>query len=110
MRDWAQVHVVPAPPIDAIYANPSFGMLYTAGSNAGDELFSAPWRLFRRSGAPRAAGQCGGGSGACPSQKNSPPNPASLSTPNPAAGSAMARSPKFAQIPGKCPGDQNRKS
>src|SRR5580704_10763363 len=32
--DWTKVHVVPAPPIDAIYANPAFGMLYTAGSNA----------------------------------------------------------------------------
>src|ERR1700730_1856570 len=29
--DWARVQIVPAPPIDAIYANPAFGMLYTAG-------------------------------------------------------------------------------
>src|ERR1700720_1421512 len=27
--DWTQVHVVPAPPIDEIYANPQFGMMYT---------------------------------------------------------------------------------
>src|SRR2546423_9814891 len=33
--DWSKVHVVPAPPIEAIYGNPSFGgMMYTAGSNA----------------------------------------------------------------------------
>src|SRR3954468_1810268 len=43
--DWAKVHVVPAPPIDAIYANPSFGMLYTAGSNAVTSYFR-PLRLF----------------------------------------------------------------
>jgi isoquinoline 1-oxidoreductase beta subunit len=33
--DWAQVRIVPAPPIDRIYGNPGFrGMMYTAGSNA----------------------------------------------------------------------------
>src|SRR5437660_3691267 len=32
--DWAKVRIVPAPPVDALYGNPSFGMLYTAGSNA----------------------------------------------------------------------------
>src|SRR5258707_12069768 len=43
--DWTKVHVVPAPPIDAIYANPAFGMLYTAGSNAVTSYFR-PLRLF----------------------------------------------------------------
>ena len=32
--DWAMVRCVPAPPIDALYANPAFGMMYTAGSTA----------------------------------------------------------------------------
>src|SRR6266705_6947192 len=26
--DWSKVRIVPAPPIDALFANPSFGMLY----------------------------------------------------------------------------------
>ena len=43
--DWDRVRVVPAPPIDAIYANPSFGMLYTAGSNAVTSYFT-PLRTF----------------------------------------------------------------
>src|SRR5438067_203850 len=43
--DWAKVHVVPAPPIDSLYANPSFGMLYTAGSNAVTSYFR-PLRTF----------------------------------------------------------------
>ena len=31
--DWAQVRIVPAPPIDALYGNPRFsGLMYTAGS------------------------------------------------------------------------------
>src|SRR5690349_21407049 len=38
--DWAKVHIVPAPPIDALYGNPGFGgMLYTAGSNAVTNYF-----------------------------------------------------------------------
>jgi isoquinoline 1-oxidoreductase beta subunit len=44
--DWDKVHIVPAPPIDAIYGNPSFaGMLYTAGSNAVTSYFR-PLRMF----------------------------------------------------------------
>ena len=43
--DWTKVHVVPAPPIDEIYANPQFGMMYTAGSNAVTSYFR-PLRLF----------------------------------------------------------------
>jgi isoquinoline 1-oxidoreductase beta subunit len=39
--DWTNVHVVPAPVIDAIYGNPSyFGMMYTAGSTAVHNYFS----------------------------------------------------------------------
>src|SRR5712691_4512181 len=43
--DWTKVRVVPAPPIDAIYANPGFGMMYTAGSNAVTNYFK-PLRTF----------------------------------------------------------------
>ncbi len=43
--DWAKVRIVPAPPIDAIYANPGFGMMYTAGSNAVTNYFK-PLRTF----------------------------------------------------------------
>ncbi len=44
--DWSKVHVVPAPPIDAIYGNPGFGgMMYTAGSNAVTSYFK-PLRIF----------------------------------------------------------------
>ena len=43
--DWDKVRVVPAPPIDAIYANPGFGMMYTAGSNAVTNYFK-PLRTF----------------------------------------------------------------
>jgi len=44
--DWERVHVVPAPPIDAVYGNPGFaGMLYTAGSNAVTSYFT-PLRMF----------------------------------------------------------------
>src|SRR5215468_9228690 len=33
--DWSKVRIAPAPPIDAIFGNPGFGMMmYTAGSNA----------------------------------------------------------------------------
>ena len=32
--DWRNVRIVPAPPNDALYANPAFGMMYTAGSTA----------------------------------------------------------------------------
>src|SRR3977135_1903432 len=44
--DWSKVHVVPAPPVDAIYGNPGFGgMMYTAGSNAVTSYFK-PLRTF----------------------------------------------------------------
>src|SRR5438046_9619068 len=43
--DWSKVRVVPAPPIDALFANPSFGMLYTAGSNAVRSYYQ-PLRVF----------------------------------------------------------------
>jgi isoquinoline 1-oxidoreductase subunit beta len=43
--DWSKVRIVPAPPIDAIYANPSFGMMYTAGSNAVRSYYG-PLRTF----------------------------------------------------------------
>ncbi len=45
--DWEKVQIVRAPPIDAIYANPAFGMLYTAGSNAVTSYFT-PLRKFGR--------------------------------------------------------------
>jgi isoquinoline 1-oxidoreductase subunit beta len=45
--DWDKVQIVPAPPIDEIYANPGFGMLYTAGSNAVTSYFT-PLRKFGR--------------------------------------------------------------
>jgi isoquinoline 1-oxidoreductase beta subunit len=32
--DWAKVRIVVAPPNDALYKNPVFGFMYTAGSNA----------------------------------------------------------------------------
>src|SRR5258708_1988440 len=32
--DWSKVRVVVAPPNDALYKNPAFGYMYTAGSNA----------------------------------------------------------------------------
>jgi isoquinoline 1-oxidoreductase beta subunit len=37
--DWPQVQVVVAPPIDDLYKNPSFGFMYTAGSNAVTSYF-----------------------------------------------------------------------
>jgi isoquinoline 1-oxidoreductase subunit beta len=44
--DWSKVHVVPAPPLDAIYGNPGFGgIMYTAGSNAVTSYFK-PLRIF----------------------------------------------------------------
>src|SRR5215469_6690859 len=43
--DWAKVHVVVAPPNDALYKNPGFGYMYTAGSNAVTSYFK-PLRLF----------------------------------------------------------------
>jgi isoquinoline 1-oxidoreductase beta subunit len=44
--DWAKVRIVPAPPIDSAYGNPSFGgMMYTAGSNAVRSYFM-PLRTF----------------------------------------------------------------
>src|SRR5215472_14463469 len=43
--DWSKVRVVPAPPIDAIYANPGFGYMYTASSNAVTTYFT-PLRRF----------------------------------------------------------------
>jgi len=45
--DWDKVQIIPAPPIDAIYANPGFGMLYTAGSNAVTSYYT-PLRKFGR--------------------------------------------------------------
>src|SRR5579864_8747710 len=45
--DWDKVQITPAPTIDAIYANPGFGMLYTAGSNAVTSYFT-PLRKFGR--------------------------------------------------------------
>jgi isoquinoline 1-oxidoreductase subunit beta len=43
--DWDKVRIVPAPPLDAHYANPGFGMMYTAGSNAVTNYYR-PLRLF----------------------------------------------------------------
>src|SRR4029077_1148526 len=37
--DWAKVGVVVAPPNDALYKNPAFGYMYTAGSNAVTSYF-----------------------------------------------------------------------
>jgi isoquinoline 1-oxidoreductase subunit beta len=37
--DWSQVRVVVAPPNDDLYKNPSFGYMYTAGSNAVTSYF-----------------------------------------------------------------------
>ena len=38
--DWAKVRVVVAPPNDALYKNPGFGYMYTAGSNAVTSYFT----------------------------------------------------------------------
>lgn len=43
--DWAKVRIVAAPPDDKLYANPAFGMMYTAGSNAVRAYYS-PLRIF----------------------------------------------------------------
>jgi isoquinoline 1-oxidoreductase beta subunit len=43
--DWSKVRVVVAPPNDDLYKNPSFGFMYTAGSNAVTSYFT-PLRLF----------------------------------------------------------------
>src|SRR5579864_775522 len=43
--DWSKVRVVPAPPNDALYANPGFGYMYTASSNAVTKYF-IPLRRF----------------------------------------------------------------
>src|SRR6202040_2982674 len=37
--DWAKVRVIVAPPNDALYKNPAFGYMYTAGSNAVTAYF-----------------------------------------------------------------------
>src|SRR3982074_1848248 len=37
--DWAKVRVAGAPPNDALYKNPAFGYMYTAGSNAVTAYF-----------------------------------------------------------------------
>ncbi len=37
--DWAKVRVIVAPPNDALYKNPGFGYMYTAGSNAVTSYF-----------------------------------------------------------------------
>ena len=43
--DWSKVRVVPVPPIDRLYANPAYGMIYTAGRNAVRAYFQ-PMRTF----------------------------------------------------------------
>ncbi|HEX8826917.1 MAG TPA: molybdopterin cofactor-binding domain-containing protein, partial [Xanthobacteraceae bacterium] len=43
--DWSKVRVIVAPPNDDLYKNPSFGFMYTAGSNAVTSYFK-PLRLF----------------------------------------------------------------
>ena len=43
--DWSKVRIVPVPPIDRLYANPAYGMIYTAGSNAVRVYFQ-PLRIF----------------------------------------------------------------
>jgi isoquinoline 1-oxidoreductase subunit beta len=43
--DWPKVRVVVAPPNDELYKNPSFGFMYTAGSNAVTSYFKE-LRLF----------------------------------------------------------------
>ncbi len=43
--DWAKVRVIVAPPNDDLYKNPSFGFMYTAGSNAVTSYFKE-LRLF----------------------------------------------------------------
>ena len=43
--DWSKVRIVPVPPIDRLYANPAYGMIYTAGSNAVRVYFQ-PLRMF----------------------------------------------------------------
>jgi isoquinoline 1-oxidoreductase beta subunit len=43
--DWAKVRIVVAPPNDALYKNPVFGYMYTAGSNAVTGYFK-PLRQF----------------------------------------------------------------
>ena len=43
--DWADVRVVASPPNDALYGNPQFGYLYTAGSNAVTSYYK-PVRIF----------------------------------------------------------------
>src|SRR5215472_2619908 len=45
--DWSKVRVVVAPPNDALYKNPAFGYMYTAGSNA----VTAYFKDLRRFGA-----------------------------------------------------------
>src|SRR3979411_2129278 len=45
--DWAKGRVVVAPPNDALYKNPAFGYMYTAGSNA----VTAYFKDLRRFGA-----------------------------------------------------------
>src|SRR5436305_6507801 len=43
--DWSKVRVIAAPPNDELYKNPSFGFMYTAGSNAVTSYFKE-LRLF----------------------------------------------------------------
>lgn len=43
--DWSRVRIVPVPPIDRLYGNPAYGMIYTAGSNAVRSYFR-PLRTF----------------------------------------------------------------
>src|SRR5215471_13684011 len=42
--DWSKVRVIVTPPNDDLYKNPSFGFMYTAGSNAVTSYFT-PLRL-----------------------------------------------------------------
>src|ERR1700692_1787878 len=43
--DWSEVRVIVAPPNDELYKNPSFGFMYTAGSN-GVTFYFKQLRLF----------------------------------------------------------------
>jgi isoquinoline 1-oxidoreductase beta subunit len=60
--DWSKVRIVPVPPIDKLYANPAYGMIYTAGSNAV-RVYFRPLRIFgaqaRRVLLDNAAGKLG---------------------------------------------------
>src|SRR5258706_10723708 len=62
--DWSKVRITPAPPLDQIYGNPTFGgMMYTAGSAAVTSYYK-PLRTIgaqvRRGFVGNAARQLGG--------------------------------------------------